>query len=120
MAMVLALDSEPKTDDVETLEIFQIGDKVFTIEVKPRVNLVLKYLKISRTMGEQQAMGWLLEQMLGTESYDALMEYDDLTLAQLQVIFGIVKDVAAGGVEIPKAVAVPKAASRSRRAPTKR
>jgi hypothetical protein len=100
--------AEPELDENgqpknELLEVFSIDGKPYSIPSKPRRGLSLKYLKLARKEGTQAAVGWLLEEALGEEGYDALSDYDDLTNDQLQAVTRVVLTTTLGGLEGPKA-----------------
>lgn len=77
---------EKSTEEIEYVEIFEIDGKSHSIKKKQPVNVGLRYLKMVRTDGPEVAQSWLLEQVLGEEAYDALMNFDGLTQEQLQSV----------------------------------
>jgi hypothetical protein len=83
--------------------LFYIDDRPYSIELKPGVNVGLKYLHLVRTVGENQAMGYLLEKLLGAEGYEALMNYDDLTPEQFEKVCDVASKLTLGALEPPKA-----------------
>lgn len=97
----LQLDS---TDVPETsrIPLFYLDDEEFTIEIPFPVNLSLVYLKMAREQGENIATGWLVEQVLGAEAYEALMNYKGLKASHLKKIGHLVSNLALGAVEDPK------------------
>ncbi|MCX4750897.1 hypothetical protein OG455_41185 [Kitasatospora sp. NBC_01287] len=91
------------TAPAERVPLFYIDDREYSVTLKPGVNVGLKYLHLSRTIGEAQAMDYLLEKLLGAEGYQALMDYDDLTQEQFQGICEIASRLTVGALELPKA-----------------
>jgi hypothetical protein len=83
--------------------LFYIDDREYTIELRPGVNVGLRYLHLVRTAGESHAQAYLLERLLGTEGYEALMNHDDLTAAEFQRIFEVASELTLGALEPPKA-----------------
>lgn len=86
----------------ERVPLFYIDDTVYTVERSPGVNVSLAYLHLRRTQGEETAIAYLLEKLLGTEGFLALMEYDGLTAEQFQKICQIASDLTVGALEVPK------------------
>jgi hypothetical protein len=91
------------TEPAKRVVLFYINDRPYSIVLKPGVNVGLKYLHLVRTVGENQAMGYLLEKLLGTEGYEALMDYDDLTPEQFESVCDVASNLTLGALEPPKA-----------------
>lgn len=104
----------PASDEaVETVPLFSIDGKEYGIPAVISASLGLKYLKMLRTQGEVVAGGWVLEEMLGEEGYDALSNFKGLTTKQLEQLCEIAGKHALGSLEEPeKAVTVGKASLR--------
>lgn len=99
---MLNLDKKKKaTEDVEVIDLFTLDGKTYSIPAKAKANLGLRYLKSVRESGPDLAAGELLEAMIGTEAYDALMNYDDLEPDDLTQVMEAVQKVVLGGVETP-------------------
>lgn len=90
---------------------FSINGKVYTILTKPKTNAGLRYIHLARTKGAEQAVDYMLETLLGTEGYEALMDFDDLTEEDLTAVINAAARIMTGAVEAPKG----KQASGSRR-----
>lgn len=97
--MVLNLDDAQKVDETETVPLFVLDGKTYTIPAKPKANITLKYLRNIRTMGEDIAAGELLEGLLGSEGYEALMNHDDLTMDQFQQVMLAAQKHVLGAIE---------------------
>ena len=89
---------------------FSINGQVYTILTRPRTNVGLKYIHLARTKGAEIAVDFMLETLLGTEGYQALMDFDDLTEADLTAVIEAASRIMAGAVEAPKDK--PRSASR--------
>lgn len=89
----LHFDSSKTVDDADVVKIFSIDDTDYYVPREPRANVTLKYLRMART-DPANAQGWLLEQLLGEESYTALMEYEALTKEELLHVLAIVEKLA--------------------------
>jgi len=84
---------------VERVPLFYIDDVEYSMPAKIPGNVALKYLRKIRTDGVEVAGAWLLEEVIGTEAYEALMNYDGLTIEQLNQVIAIVERHALGSVE---------------------
>jgi hypothetical protein len=91
------------TEPPDRVTLFYIDDREYSVTLKPGVNVGLRYLHLVRTVGENQAMDYLLEKLLGSEGYQALMDYDDLTSEQFQQICEVASKLTLGALEPPKA-----------------
>lgn len=98
----------------ERLPLFEYTDEngdrqSVTMPAKPNPGLGLQFLRHGRTMGAELAISWLIEEAIGAEGYDRLVE----ELSQmpdpengtkvLQAIGQRVQAVVMGGLEGPKA-----------------
>lgn len=73
--------------------LFRLGGVDYTTTTRPRVALTLRYMRKVREVGESEANAYLLEEMIGTEAYETLMEYDDLTDEQFSGIMELIKKI---------------------------
>lgn len=97
--MVLNLDDAQTTTETATVPLFVLDGKTYSIPAKPKANITLKYLKQVRTVGEDVAAGELLEGLLGTDGYEALMNHDDLTMEQFQQVMLAAQQHVLGAIE---------------------
>lgn len=88
--------------DREMVDLFSINDKVYQMPARVGATIALGYMKLVRTHGQDAAMGWTLERVLGTEAYDALMNCDDVGTDDLETIMKVVHDNVMGAVEAGK------------------
>jgi hypothetical protein len=84
------------------LPAFRINGVTYSILTKPKVNQGLKYVHLSRTRGQEIAIDFMLETLLGKEGYQALMDFDDLTEDDLTAVITAASRIMAGAVETPK------------------
>jgi hypothetical protein len=84
------------------VDLFSIDDVTYQMPTKVKTNVALKYLRMVRTHGQEAAMGWVMEQVLGEDAYAALMDFDDLTEADLESVMEAVRANVMGAVEAPK------------------
>lgn len=87
------------TKAVEEVELFELDGRSYTIPNKPRINLGLKVMRVVAKEGEAAGNAYMLEQLLGAENYDALLEFDDLTTEQFTQIVELASEIVFGGLE---------------------
>jgi hypothetical protein len=83
--------------------LFYIDDREYCIPAKPGLNIALQALHVRRTQGEDAAVDYMLEKVLGAEGYRALREYDELEPGDLMQILQVVNELVMGAMEFPKA-----------------
>jgi hypothetical protein len=99
---IVVLTTSDEAVEHERVPIFEIDGVTYSVERKPRVGVSLGYLRRLGTDGSDAAIGYLLENMIGTAGMKALEEYEELTKEQLQDVIARVKHYAMGGLEDPK------------------
>lgn len=85
--------------EVEMRDLFRIGETMYQIPAKPKVNVALRYLKNVRERGEDLAAAELMVEMLGEDGFNALAEYDDLTTEQFENIQQLLQKHVLGAME---------------------
>lgn len=98
---MIELKSKP-AEDRQMVDLFSIDGHVYQMPVKVGANVALGYMRLVRTHGQDAAMGWALEQVLGEDAYTALMACDDLEPEDLEAVMRAVHDNVMGAVEVPK------------------
>ena len=88
--------------DRKMVDLFSIDGNVYQMPAKVGANVALGYMKIARTHGQEAAMGWALERVLGTAAYDALMGCDEVEADDLEAIMKVVHENVMGAVELGK------------------
>lgn len=91
-------DREP----IEHVVLFSLDDRDFTIPKKFPVNLGLRVIRTMRRRGEAIAMAELLEEVIGEDAYEALVNYPDITNDDIARLMQIVNDLALGSLDGPK------------------
>jgi hypothetical protein len=86
----------------ERVVLFSLDDQEFTIPRKFPVNLGLKVIRTMRKRGEAIAMAELLEEVIGEDAYEALVNYPDITNDDIARLMQIVNDLALGSLDGPK------------------
>lgn len=98
---MIELKSTPVADR-QMVDLFSIDGTVYQMPVKIGANIALGYMRYARTHGQEAAMGWALEQVLGADAYTALMACPDLEAEDLEAVMKAVHDNVMGAVEAPK------------------
>lgn len=68
----------------------------YSIPAKKNAGLWLKFLRLARSIGDELASSWLLEEVIGTEGYEALCNEPDLTDETVTAISRRVAQVIGG------------------------
>lgn len=64
----------------DKIVLFTIDDQEFTVPAKPGMRVALKFLnQMKKSDNEMFGMLQLLEDMLGSEQYNKLLDYEELT-----------------------------------------
>jgi hypothetical protein len=98
----LQLYSDDVPDEIEVRPLFYLDDQEYCIPTEFPTNVALQYLRMARVEGENVALGWLLEEILGEEGYSALMNYRGLKPEHLQHVNTVVGQLALGSLDAPK------------------
>lgn len=94
------LEFKSKAEKGARVTLFTIDDTEYTVPAKPGPNVTLKFLdELRRTGNEMFAALSLLETMLGKESYQAFLDWDDLEDSQLSDVLEQVVALAMNRVE---------------------
>lgn len=99
---IVSLRSAVNPPEGERVPAFSINGVTYSILTRPRVNAGLKYIHLARTRGAEIAVDYMLETLLGEQGYQALMDFDDLTEADLTAVIEAASRIMAGAVEGPK------------------
>lgn len=84
---------------VEQEPIFSIDDVTYSMPSTVSAAVAVKFLDVNRNQGGEAAVSWLMEEVLGTEAYKALMACKTLKPADLKAVMKIVTDKALGVLE---------------------
>lgn len=101
MDEIIRIEPRDEGEAEERVDLFYIGATKYTMLAHPSGSLVIKYMDLTAEKGVDQAMRYVLKAVLGEESYNALMDCDDVTHAQLTKILEIVLKHAMGPVDRP-------------------
>lgn len=75
---------------------FTVDGHVFSVPVAVKAQVAIRYMDHCRKRGENWALSWLLETVLGTDAYEALLEFDDLEDDEMIAIAKIVQSKVLG------------------------
>jgi hypothetical protein len=99
---IISLRSRTDREADKRIPCFEINDKVYTIATRVQTNTALKYAHLGRTRGQDVAVDYMLEIVLGEEGYAALREFDDLEEDDLKAIVEGATKIMQGALEAPK------------------
>lgn len=100
---VLALKSKKGDRKAETITLFSIDGTEYSIPAAIRPNQAMQIMKVFRKQGDTAGVDFMLEVLLGTEGYEALLAFDDLENDDLEKIIKIAFQMVVGATESPKA-----------------
>lgn len=98
---LIKLGSSKKDENapVETIEVFELDDKVYSLPKKVSAGVSLKYLKLQAEEGPDAAMYFIMKEMLGEEAFEALAEHPSLEKGDLSKIMEVVEKHALSDEE---------------------
>lgn len=99
---IVSLRSAINPPEGQRVPAFSINGVVYSILTRPKTNAGLKYIHLARTKGQEIAVDFMLETLLGTKGYQALMDFDDLTEQNLTDVITAASKIMLGAVEGPK------------------
>jgi hypothetical protein len=100
---VIALTSKKSSRKKEVLTLFSIDGKDYSIPSEIRPNQAMQIMKVFRKQGDTAGVDFMLEVLLGSEGYEALLAFDDLESDDLEKIIKIAFQMVVGATENPKA-----------------
>jgi hypothetical protein len=96
------LDFEPiliesvEPEEVEQIHLFTIDGVDYHMPAVIPPSVALEMMDIVRREGDLAASAWMLEEVLGTDAYEALIHCRSITKAQMRQINDIVADHVVG------------------------
>lgn len=76
---VLTFKSKKDKPKEERVTLFKIDDEEFTVPVKPKKAVVMRYLNVARkTNNDLMAAQSLVEELLGSAKWDRFLNWEDL------------------------------------------
>jgi hypothetical protein len=79
--------------------LFELDGRAYDVPARPRAVIALRYLRAVRTGGTELAAAQLLTDLIGTDGFDALCDYEDLTPTQFKAIMDAAQKLSLGAVE---------------------
>lgn len=99
---IIELEADNGFEEEQKFEtLFTIDGKAYDLWVNAPASVGLRYLKMVRTENQEAAAVWLMEQMIGEDGYEALMNYSKLKAKDLERIMRVVKEYALADEESP-------------------
>lgn len=83
----------------DTVVLFELDGREYRVPARPRAVVALRYLRAVRDKGSDVAAATLLTELLGTDGFDALCEYEDLTADQFKTIMTAAQKLTMGSME---------------------
>jgi hypothetical protein len=96
---LVEITSVPEGDEPEPIPVFAIDGETYTMPAVISASFALEVLDRMRTDGEMAVTGWMLEEVLGTEAYEALKGCKGLNTDQLKAIMDHVSEHVMGALE---------------------
>jgi hypothetical protein len=84
----------------EMMDLFSIDGRVYQIPASVSASMALRVLDNARREGMESAMSKALEELLGEEAYQALLECRSLKTEHLQQIMDVVQVHVMGDLEL--------------------
>lgn len=98
------LSSEAQEREPDLVHIFSVDSTPYYMDRNQDANVALTYLRLVRERGENVALSYMFEEVMGVEAYEALMNCKGLTPAQLGQVMLVVQTVLLGSKDqLPKA-----------------
>lgn len=91
--------TNPEEDEDEGIPVFAIDGEVYTMPSVISASFALGVIDRMRTESEDQIIGWMLEEVLGAEAYDALKGCKSLKPEHLRDIMRHVSEHVNGAME---------------------
>jgi hypothetical protein len=108
-------------EEVEMIELFSLGEKVYEIPNVENSAISLQYLTVVRKQGLGIAESWLGEAMLGEDAWADLLSYPGITGPQIHQVLSAARAIAFGELKPgPKEKAAKSTGPRSTATKTKR
>jgi hypothetical protein len=88
-----------ENETVETVEVFKLDGKVYSLPKDVSAGVSLKYLQLQTEEGPDAAAYYIMREMLGQEAFDALANHPRLKKADLNKIMSVVEEHALADEE---------------------
>lgn len=99
--MVIKIDTTPDPRADERIDVFEIDGAMYSMPAVIPGNVSLEVLDRIRKYGQEAAISWALEAVMGGEAYHALRTCKTLRTADLRAVMDVVGSHVMGAVEEP-------------------
>jgi hypothetical protein len=96
---IIELVSDPDAPEAERIPLFSIDGTTYSMPTEVDAAASLRVLDVQRRQGEQSALSYALEELVGSEGYQALLNFRGLKKGQLENIMELVQRHALGNLE---------------------
>jgi hypothetical protein len=95
---LFTVDAAEREPDL--VHIFSIDGVPYHMDRNQDASVALQYLKLVRSRGENVALSFMIEEVMGEKAYEALMNYKGITPAQLGQVMLAVQTVLLGSGDL--------------------
>lgn len=95
----IVLKTRNEDEEIEMLHVFTIDDKKYYMPTRVPFNVTIKAMRIYAEKGEAAALDYQLRVLLGTDGYDALMDFDDLESEDFQNIVNLADQIVTASAK---------------------
>lgn len=102
--IAINFDARPKREEGadERIPVFYLDGVEYTIPKRVNMSIGLRFIRDRAKYGSDVAIVNLMEEMLGQEAYEALLNYDGVTEEDFEQITMILSRAAMGKLEAQK------------------
>lgn len=97
--MVIKIDTAADPRAEERIDVFEMDGVMYSMPALVSGATALNMLHIVRTQGQESAVSWAFEELLGKKAYTALRTCKTLKPADLKAVLAIVQDHVMGALE---------------------
>lgn len=98
---IIELVSDPDAPEAERIPLFSIDGTTYSMPAEVDAATSLRVLDVQRRRGAESALSYALEELVGSEGYQALLNFRGLRKGQLEAIMELVQRHALGNLEEP-------------------
>lgn len=98
-SLVELVSEEIDGTELDAIPLFSIDGETYSMPATVSAATSLKALDIARRQGQAESISWVLEEVIGSEGYNALMNFKSLKPSQLQAIITVVTGHVMGSME---------------------
>jgi hypothetical protein len=96
---VIITTEDESQEPQERIPVFTLDDVEYTMPAHIPASMSLRVLDMIRRVGQEAAVSWVLEEVLGDEAYQALLNCRSLKPSQLLAVMAVVQDHVLGAME---------------------